>query len=75
MKAKHAWLGLAGYVVLADAYLIRRRRQTMSAAFYEAVRHPVRRWPVVAAWAYLTLHLFGRTAGLERRITRAHRRS
>ena len=54
-----AWLGLVGYVLAYDLYAIRSGRQTLSAAFYEALRHPQRRWLVIAAWAYLTGHLFG----------------
>jgi hypothetical protein len=69
MKAKHGWLGLVGYVIAVDGWLILKGRQTLSSAFYEAVRHPRRRWPVILAWAYLTLHLFGRTAWLERHLT------
>lgn len=72
MKAKHGWLGLVVYVVIADGYLIAKGRQTLSSAFAEAVRHPRRRWKVIVAWVYLTLHLFGRTAWLERHL-RWHR--
>lgn len=69
MKAKHGWIGLVVYVVIVDGWLIWHGHQTMSSAFAEAVRHPRRRWKVIAAWAYLTLHLFGRTAWLERHLT------
>lgn len=74
-RAQQAWIGLAIYVVLADSLLVHRREPTMSSAFREAVCHPRRRWPVIAAWAYLTLHLFGpnRIKELERRLTHPSR--
>jgi hypothetical protein len=62
--AGRAWLGLSAYVIGVDSYLIYKetRQQegycTMSTAFEDALRHPVRRWPVVAAWGLLTVHLF-----------------
>lgn len=52
------WVILAAWITAYDLYAIRSGRQTLSAAFYEAVKHPQRRWLVVASWAYLTAHLF-----------------
>jgi len=52
------WVGLWGYIVTYDAWLIRRRKATLSEVFGEAVRHPVKRWPVMVAWVAVTLHLF-----------------
>lgn len=54
-----AWLALLGGVLAYDLYAIRSGKQTLSAAFYEATRHPRRRWIVVACWSILSLHLFG----------------
>lgn len=57
-EGTYAWLGLSAYVVAYDLWAIRTGHQTLSSAFYEAVKHPQRRWLVVASWAYLTAHLF-----------------
>lgn len=62
--ATAAWIGLVGYVVAVDSYLIVQEAKgrdgycTMSTAFKDAVRHPVKRLPLVMAWSILTLHLF-----------------
>jgi hypothetical protein len=62
--ASLAWFGLVSYVVVVDVYLItqeingRDGYSTMSTVFKEAVRHPVKRFPLLLAWATLTLHLF-----------------
>lgn len=48
------WLGLAAYVVVWDLLA----EETLSSGFADAWRHPVRRWPLVAAWAFITAHLF-----------------
>ena len=51
------WLGLAGYIIAVDAHAALTGRETMSSAWWRAVQHPHRRWPVVAAWLYITAHL------------------
>ena len=62
--ASLAWAGLIVYVVLIDSYLIAQETRgkegycTMSTAFKDALRHPIKRLPLLAAWAILTLHLF-----------------
>ena len=53
-----AWAGLAAYIVSYDVYAIARNKDTLSMAFYEALRHPVKRWPVIIIWTYITFHLF-----------------
>lgn len=53
------WVGLAGSVATADVLLIRSGKATMSEVFGDALRHPGRRWAVLAAWGILTVHLFG----------------
>lgn len=53
-----AWIGLTAYVITYDAYAVLHKQDTMSTAFFNAVRHPRKRWPVIAVWAYLTAHLF-----------------
>lgn len=52
------WLGLTAYVVAVDALLLRRRRETLSQVFGEALKRPVHRWPVTVTWAIITAHLF-----------------
>lgn len=53
-----AWIGLTVYVAGYDLWAAVRGEETLSTAFYRAVRHPVRRFPLVLLWAYLTAHLF-----------------
>lgn len=48
------WLGLATYITLWDLFA----PETLSAGFDDAIHHPKRRWQVIAAWAYITAHLF-----------------
>ena len=52
-----AWLGLVAYVTAADVMLDRHRLPLLSTTARAAVAHPRSRWPVVAAWALLTVHL------------------
>lgn len=60
-----AWAGLVGYVTVVDVILIRLEKNyghpfnSMSEGFGRSLRHPIRRWPVVAAWVAVTTHLFG----------------
>lgn len=56
-RISNPWLALALAVVVIDAVQIARHRPTLSASFRDAVRHPVKRWPVLVAWAALTSHL------------------
>lgn len=67
-----AWIGLAAYIVVADSWLIRRKRETMSVVFGDALRHPAKRMPVVVAWLIITLHLFAVfiPEGVRRRVSR-----
>ena len=53
MKGEHGWVGLALYVLLWDRYA----PETLSRAFWRALRHPRKRWVVLAAWAWVTSHL------------------
>jgi hypothetical protein len=53
------WLILAGYVIAFDAQAFRYNRTTLSASFATAIASPRRRWPTVALWVYLTVHLHG----------------
>ncbi len=59
--ASYAWAGIVGYVIAADAILIKSHRKTMSAVFREAIHHPSKRWPVTISWVLLTAHLFTKT--------------
>lgn len=52
------WLGLTAYVVATDAHAALSGRETLSMAFYRAIRHPLHRPWVILSWGYLTLHLF-----------------
>lgn len=60
-----AWIGLVLYVTIIDILLLRLKKQkgypyrSMSEAFGEALRHPVKRLPIIISWVVLTLHLFG----------------
>ena len=53
-----AWLLLACYVVTWDMVALQRDKETLSSSFARALDSPVRRWPTIAAWAYLTSYLF-----------------
>lgn len=53
-----AWIGLVIYIAAYDLWATRTGRDTLSMAFYNSIRHPVRRWPVIVIWSYLTAHLF-----------------
>ena len=53
-----AWIGLTGYVAAYDLWAAVTGNETLSSAFYRAFRHPVRKFPVLAMWAYMTAHLF-----------------
>lgn len=55
---ERAWVGLVLYIVGYDVWAARNGRETLSMAFYNAIRHPIRRWPVIALWSYITAHLF-----------------
>ncbi len=52
--ATKGWIGLAIYVTAWDILA----PETLSRGFYEATRHPVKRWPLTLAWAFITAHLF-----------------
>ncbi len=51
------WLWLAAAVIAIDAVQIARGAPTLSAAHQRAVKHPLRRWPVLAVWLVLGSHL------------------
>jgi len=52
------WLGLVLYIVGVDLYAFYTKKDTLSMAFFESIRHPVKRWPVILAWFGITFHLF-----------------
>ena len=54
-----AWIGLASGITITDIGLIVAKKETMSEIFGTALLHPIKRWPVIAAWSIVTLHLFG----------------
>lgn len=53
-----AWAGLLAYVIAYDLWAMTQGRETLSASYYRAIQHPLRRWPTVLLWLVLTLHLF-----------------
>lgn len=57
------WALLAGYIGLYDTWALTTGRETLSSAFGRAARHPVKRWPTLAVYLVITLHLFGRLPG------------
>lgn len=59
MRLRSGWGLLLVFVVAYDTWALLGKHQTLSAEFLDAVQHPKRRWFVIAAWAYLTAHLFG----------------
>lgn len=62
--ATWAWVGLVVYIVSADTFLLvqefnnKENYYTMSSCFRYALKHPLRRWPVIIIWLMLTFHLF-----------------
>ena len=52
-----AWTGLLIYVILYDAWALIHGRETLSASYYRALQHPLRRWPTLLLHLILTLHL------------------
>ena len=53
-----AWIGLLAYVTAYDAYAMITGRETLTNSYYRALADPKRRWLTIAAWGYLTGHLF-----------------
>lgn len=61
MKTKTSelgWIGLATYVALYDVAAVLTSNETLSSGFARALRHPLKRASIIAAWAVLTAHLF-----------------
>ena len=52
------WLGLVGYIVVADASLWRRQHDTMSVQWGTWLQSPKGRAACIAVWGGLTAHLF-----------------
>lgn len=48
------WLILATFVTAWDVFA----DETLSTAFWRAMQDPKKRWPVIVAWLYITVHLF-----------------
>lgn len=55
---RNPWPALLVAVVAIDVLQIATHNPTLSAAFRSAVRHPVRRWPTLIAFALVSSHLF-----------------
>lgn len=53
-----AWMGLAAYVLLWDLWAVKSKKETLSQAFCNGLKHPIKRWRIIALWAYITAHLF-----------------
>lgn len=56
-RADLAWLGLAGYVAAYDYYAIRTGKETLSGAYWRALKHPRVRWIAVATATSVFKHL------------------
>lgn len=54
-----AWGELALFIAVRDVWLVRNGELSMSEVFGNALKHPIKRWPVIAVWVVVTLHLFG----------------
>lgn len=52
------WVGLAVYVLATDSHAALSGRETLSMAFWRAIRHPLHRPWVIFSWGFVTLHLF-----------------
>lgn len=57
-EGERAWFGLVFYIVSYDVWAARNQKETLSMAFYNSLKHPIRRWPVILIWVYITAHLF-----------------
>ena len=53
-----AWFGLVAYIASYDLWAILSNKETLSMSFYNSLKHPIRRWPTIAVWSYITAHLF-----------------
>ena len=53
-----AWVGLAAYIIAYDVFAGLTKRETLSMSFARALDAPVRRWPTIVMWVYITAHLF-----------------
>lgn len=53
MQGGYGWIGLAIYILLWDRYA----GETLSRAFWNSLEHPVKRWPTLIAWGWVTSHL------------------
>jgi hypothetical protein len=69
-------MGLAAYVAAIDSLLLVMKRHrgqpycSMSEGFGDALRHPIKRWPVIAVWSFLTVHLFGNSLPIPEPVRR-----
>jgi hypothetical protein len=66
------WCGVAAYVTVADGWLAAKSNKhkkkgseidpkkysSMSSVWWDGLKHPIRRWPVMVLWGFLTAHLF-----------------
>lgn len=54
-----AWATMAAGIVCYDLTAEKKGWPTMSAAFFNALHHPIHKWWVISVWLYITGHLFG----------------
>lgn len=52
-------MGVTGSIIVIDSVLIRTNNPTLSEVFGDALKHPIKRWPVIVTWGLVTSHLFG----------------
>lgn len=53
-----AWFGLVAYIITYDIWAAVTKKETLSTSFYNSLKHPIRKWPVILVWSYITAHLF-----------------
>lgn len=58
LTPQKAWAGLAAYVIVADAVLIRRNKDTLSIQFGKWLQDPKTRTACIAASALVLSHLY-----------------
>lgn len=51
------WVGLVGYIIAADVILDRNDWPLLSTSARLALRHRHHRWPIMATWLVLSVHL------------------
>lgn len=56
-----AWVSVTLGIAAVDVALVRHHQPTLSTSIRRTLRHPRKRWPVVACWGLLTAHFLVET--------------